>query len=894
MRLSKVSSSLLPATHERVAFANILLWLGLSLLACFTCLWSLGGAEGANFLLAGSAALLIYAASAFGSLLAWRRLMQHEADRLRLASFSAACQRWAQSGDNTARAARDRPLATLWLAALAGVMVSCYPVVFVGQSFLAPNLVPELFYGHQPTVLNSPSDRYEYPAASDVGTMMWQHMPYSVSEGRALFHDHELPVWNRYTNGGTTLIGQGQAMLGDPLNWLVVLAGGASWAWDLKFLVARLLFAAGIGLCVRVATGRSRAACLLAFSACFFDYFAYRLNHPATFSLCYAPWVLLAWLRIVHGPNPAGLWGARAQLGRVALLLFASWMELNSGTAKESLILLVGLNGAGLLVLLLDDRRSWRWKGFALTGLAWAGVGFLLVSVSLWRTLLEALAHSWNNYSVPLAWQLQPGLFIGLFDDIFYRQFNAYERVLDPALNFVVLLGVACVVAFGGTLPRRGRVFLALSLAALGPLALVFGVVPPAWICAVPFLRNVTHVDNTFSCPLLVLLPVLAGFGFERALTLLTLPGFARRYLALVATPLLLIAVFLGTTHAMQRSDFSFLVPATGAIPLSDFFQGYVWSLVAALLGLPLLARWWAVAGSRAAWGAAPWVALGLGTLLWRGGVQTHAVVGENRCVEFLGPRVDLRVRSTAVDHLLAAARLEPGRYLGFNNTIMSGYTAVFGLESPSGPDALQSKAYRQLLGDSGAPLQDVWNLPVTRPLVASPLHRFYDLLNVRYYADEVLPGSPAPAPVPGLRTVGRYDLDLYESPTAWPRAFFTDTLVPARNVTDLIKVLTQGDGRPFAAVAPPELRARADLPAFAPLLHGPGDQANRRVVAATGYRLTSRTTSFHLQAPGPGLAVLMEAYQTPLQRPFLSGWSFGDAAAVGRGVHGRPRPGGG
>ena len=53
-----------------------------------------------------------------------------------------------------------------------------------------------------------------------------------------------------------TLLGQGQSMIGDPLHWITILAGGATWAWDLKFVLAKLLFAFGIGLLVRAATGR--------------------------------------------------------------------------------------------------------------------------------------------------------------------------------------------------------------------------------------------------------------------------------------------------------------------------------------------------------------------------------------------------------------------------------------------------------------------------------------------------------------------------------------------------------------------------------------------------------------------------------------------------------------
>ncbi len=867
--------SLLPGKHERTVFVNVLLLLGLPVTAYLAHLHAIAGKEDVN--LPGEALmdLLVCVALSFAGVLAWRRMLQRESRRARVERARATL---ARLGTSVAGMLRARPLAALWLAALAGVVVSCYPVVFGGKSFVSSSAVQSLFYGSPPSLPQGGNELFEDAHGSDTGAMMWQTLPYSVIEYRAIFESGELPVWNRYNSGGLTLIGQGQSMLGDPLNWLVVLAGGGTWAWDLKFLAARLLFAVGVGRCVRAATGRLGAALILTFTACFLGFFSYRVNHPATFSVAYAPWILLAWLRIVRdGPgdlvDPA-IGGARRALRWVGLLLLACWMELSSGTVKESTMLLVFLNGTGGLILVLDDRRSWRWKRLALAGLGWAFTGFLLVSAPLWRTLLESLAHAWNNYEKAPVWQLQPGTFIGLFDDIFYRQFNGDERMFDPSLSFVVLLGLAFALTSARTLARRHRVFLALGLGTLLPFALVFGVVPPSWLRAVPFLGKLLHVDNTFTCVLMVPLLVLAGFGLERCRERFGARDWAWDYAAAAAVPLLLLALYLGTVQAGQQSDFSPLPLQRGELPLSAFFKGYVCLLLAALLALPLLVWWWRRAGAGAAPGIVPWIVLCLGTLLWRGGLHERAVVGWNTYVMHLGPRDELRVRSPGVDRLLAANRVEPGRCLGFNNNPMPGYAALLGLETPSGPDALQNPRFHALVVASHTPFFWGWLAATTRGITATPMRRFYDLLNVRYYSDRPAPGTAAPADVPGLRTLGRYtDLDLYESPTAWPRAFFTDALVPSSGNADLLRTLAGSDGRPFAAVSPTELRTRPDATACAQLLRQPGGDAARAVVPATGYRLTSRTTTFHLHAPGPGVAVLMEGYQLPENaQAFLDG----------------------
>ena len=60
----------------------------------------------------------------------------------------------------------------------------------------------------------------------------------------------------------------------------------------------------GIALSVRGVTGRLGLAALMGASAAWFGFFAYRFNHPAFFSLCYAPWILYVWLRAAEESAP--------------------------------------------------------------------------------------------------------------------------------------------------------------------------------------------------------------------------------------------------------------------------------------------------------------------------------------------------------------------------------------------------------------------------------------------------------------------------------------------------------------------------------------------------------------------------------------------------------------
>jgi hypothetical protein len=101
-----------------------------------------------------------------------------------------------------------------------------------------------------------------------------------------------------------------------------------------------------------------------------------------------------------------------------------------------------------------------------------------------------------------------------LFHDIFYRAFNPNWFVTNPSANFLVLLGCLLALVYLRRLVRD-RIFVALALSAACSAALVFGVVPSGVIEEIPMVNHIWHIDNTFSCVLLIELFVLAGFGLS-------------------------------------------------------------------------------------------------------------------------------------------------------------------------------------------------------------------------------------------------------------------------------------------------------------------------------------------------------------------------------------------
>ena len=774
------------------------------------------------------------------------------ADRApRLRRRLGAAPRWCAAHPHWAIAA---------VAALATV-ASSYPVVFLHRSFVSPEVGATLLYDRAPTL---PGARPAPPVdveGSDVGAILWQHVPLAAIERRALLRDRELPWWNRYDSAGTPLIGQGQSMFGDPLHFLVLAAGGASWAWDLKYLAAKWLLALGLGLAVATLCRHPPAAWLTAAAAPFFGLFLFRVNHPDFFSFCYAPWPLYCWLGLsdCRSVRSAVRWSVGLILANAALL--------DSGTVKEAYLLLAILNLAGAAAVLAAPASARR--RLAILGAIAAGaVLFAALTAPSWYTFLDALRDARTSYDTPSAFQIQPGLLLGAFDEAFYRPLTPDAQVFDPAANFLVLGGVLYFLA---TLRHQcaDRRVAALAATSLLPLGLAFGFVPPLWIARWPFLGQVAHLDNTFSCPLILLCAVLAGAGFAAAGRRLgTKDGAGDLGIAFLLLFGLIFA-YVGFGQAVHRSvqgaaaTFSVWSPGE-SLPVRPLLWLYLALLVAALAGLALVAR--RTLRGRPCSPALALVAVLCGyALLWRQAEEPPAAAPSKYWYR-PGGRADFQAPSPAVRRVQQAVLGAPARSIGLQNNLFPGWTAMYGLEGVSGPDALMDPRYRELTESS--PLEELWDwrlyLDLDHLAAARP---FLDFLNVRYYFD--LPGDQA-ALGAALRPVQEADLQVYESPTVWPRAFFTDRLWRYTQPADLVNRILHGDGRPFAAAQAP------DLPAGSPPRSLPDELAGRTVTPAAAYRLTEDSTAFSVTAPASGIAVLTE-----------TGWAgYGQAE-----VDGRPAP---
>ena len=746
-------------------------------------------------------------------------------------------------------AANASPGRAVMAAALLAALAANYPVVFAGKSLVSPNLGTALLYGRLPWVPGFQSLERGNSNSADIDALMWHHLPLSMIQHRALLGSGELPLWNRYDSAGSPLLGQGQSCLGDPLQVIPLLANGAPWAWDAKFLLAKWLFACGIGFCVWRLTRHLPASLLLAASAQFIGFFVYRVNHPAIFSLCYSPWILYCWIRIGDSGS------ARGSILWMAALLGANLTELSSGTIKEAYVLLLSMNFSGACVL-LACARPWAAKLKLLAGAAAESAAFAMIGSPVWYTFYRALKSSYTTYDAPQAFQIQPGMLVGLFDELFYRPFQIFGNVIDPSANFLVLTGLLwAAVRWRPVLADRRSV--ALMLSSVPALVLAFGVIPPGVITRVPFLGNIVHIDNTFSCVLVVVLTVAAGVGWKQAWQSLGTVEGRREGRAVLMLLAGLCAVYLGTAQAIVRSAY-FDQTWGRIIKLDTFVLGYGFSVVAAAaLLMWVLHR----ARGRGSWTPALVLCavLAFATLHWRHGLQMGTAFPD--VVIMPTKRVDLLAKSPSVESMLAR-RDSPFRAVGFVDNFFPGWSAAYDLEGISGPDALVNRYYRQFMDASG--IERVWDwrykledndLKSVRPML--------DVLNVRFYLD--YPAGKR-RPRGELRPFLSSDMEVCESPSYWPRAFFTDSAAVYDELPQYCSWIRGGDGRPFAAVQ------HSDWVRLSPLPRVSGDLSTRQVRPAQDYALTPNSTSFTVSATGPGFIVLTEAYERGNFRATLDG----------------------
>jgi len=726
---------------------------------------------------------------------------------------------------------KANPFKAISLVALVATLLSVVPIVFEGRSFVSPNYGTPLLYDEFPTLPHTSYAETQDTKGSDIGAIMWQQVPFSALQHRSILRDAEIPVWSRYNSCGTPLLAQGQSMLGDPLHLIVILCKGSAVAWDFKYVLAKVLFSLSLGLCVFLTTRHLNSALLITIGSPFLGFFIFRLNHPAFFSLCYSPWVLYFYLKLNDSTKNRDL-----GLNLLGLSL-ANFCLITSGTVKEAYMLLACLNLSGFLVI-LTSRYSLISRVKKIGFLIISGILFLGLTAPLWYSFLETLKASFTLYDHTVAAQISASLVLGFFDEAFYRPLLQGEQLVYPSANLLILAGVLYFLATLRT-QITNRTSLTLACVSIIPFSLAFGIIPPTVIEHTPFLKNIGHIGNTFSCVLIILASIIAGKGFATAaIRLKTTEG---KYDLFSAS--LILASLLGLYFAF------FHVSGNTNQVLSPFVQLYLITTLGAIIGLGLVI-YQGIRKGHFTRLTRLLTALCIMVLLWRFAQYTNSSFSDY--VVQPTHRVDFHAKSEAISYIQHAQKSSPSRSIGLQGNLWSGWSTYYGVEAINAPDALINPRYTELIHASSLDQQWGWRVYLMRPNLtkAKP---FLDFLNVRYYLD-LRSDQGALGSILKLDQVG--DLDVYESKTVWPRAFFTDQIIGYTTVQDLMAKLSHEDGRPFAAMDPIDLGAIPNLVSYTRT-----SIEDRIVAQATSYSLTENSTHFSIRAPRSGIVVLNEVY---------------------------------
>ena len=701
-------------------------------------------------------------------------------------------------------------------AAVIGTLIACAPIVFDNRSLLSPSNGGTLFYDSCPTVPSPYDCRPENVRGADVGAMAWQWFPYAVAQERALKLWGEIPLWNRYNANASSLIGQLQSMLGDPIMWLQWIIGVDTWNFDAKFVALRLLFAICVGLSVLTVTRSVIAAAMASFMAPFIGFFIYRVSHAAIFALCYGSLLTLAWLRITYASSD------RARFLWVASLPAINWLVLNSGTAKEAFVVLISLNAIGAVHFLLEGRKQ---RSFALFSgmLIVSGIAFVLISAPIWATFLQALKSAFTLSSVAVA-QGRTYNALVLIDTYFNAVVsNTYFVALHSAFAVGFFAALVSLPTF-----RKGRMRTSALVFSGGSLLLfgiAFGIVPEQLLAHIPLIQQIGHVHNTFATAMIVPACVLAGIGFA-AIDHLVKTRSETVLLMVVALILFAVTATFIASRALSPTQIRNII---------------VYSLIVFTAALFLPGLMAALARGRLNYlGTALCIAFGA-IVLARGAAYSDA--GARHDFFEPGERVSTvgipNVVSQVQKHILS----DPARVVGVGHVLFPGYNASLGLEAINGPDALTVKRYRELTDALRMPYVWQWRLEFTPESIRAN-DRALDLLGVRYLFASV-PIRDFPLITKDAR------VGVYERTTAWPRAFFVDRAELAKDLPALAARIRQGNSTPFVAI-----ESDVKNETLAELV---GTEPARTIVKARDYVLTNNTTSFTIDAPSAGIVYLGE-----------------------------------
>ncbi|MEI7825707.1 MAG: hypothetical protein WCI01_10435, partial [Chlorobiaceae bacterium] len=209
--------------------------------------------------------------------------------------------------------------------------------------------------------------------------------------------------------------------------------------------------------------------------------------------------------------------------------------------------------------------------------------------------------------------------------------------------------------------------------------------------------------------------------------------------------------------------------------------------------------------------------------------------------------RGDYSAKSHAVEYVVKKIENKntPTLVIGEKDVLFPGYNSRLALEGIVSVEPLRNEHYEKLLALVDYPDQ-AWNwLRLIKSEQIQSRAASLDMLGVGYIV--AMPGTKMPQE---MKLVYADDLDVWQRETVWPRAFFVNTIKDVRKPSDILVALADKSHQPFAAVQSQSIPQKIR-----------NNNAPYQVIPAKDYKLTNNSTSFSVEANGPGIIVLGETY---------------------------------
>jgi hypothetical protein len=713
------------------------------------------------------------------------------------------------------------PVWTIVLVSLLAVVINCYPIIFCGESYVSPACIgrPHASLLPSPGIKKEPAS-YVLQHGSDTEAMMLWGVPIGFFESRSLMQYGEIPLWNRYSHAGDTLIGQAVSMLGDPLQLIVIFGRGSAWAWDIKFLVAKFLFCVGFGLLILRLLKNRALSIIYATLAAYCGAYFFINNHPVFFVLSYAPWILLSAIELLDlKSNRHVQWGV--------IWLLANFACFNAGHLEVAVVLIGGLNLAAVAYALVLYRNVV--NSVIIAGRMAVGTFlFLGLTAPMWISFLVALNGAYTMHSEVKVTQLPLTDLLGAFDDFFYLLIVPYESIyaVAPGTSLLVLTG--CILSLLNWRQLKGEPFFWVNTAALLLWGgCIFGWVPAFLLSAIPLLNRVGHTNTDFSYLLVIHLTIQSAYGFK-CLAKVEMFQKATRDFACVGGIFagLLLVYYFRTPHRPLPWNY-FLCAEAGAIgaPLLFVFlkNRNRHTLILGWVGIIIL-------------GFIPNFRFGL----------YYDNDGNDTLLMFPGPRMVLNAPSEALNKIKmdksGAFRVDE-----LQNYLMGDYPAVYEIEDIRSCAPLSNEEFINLIRNfPGVLFRNKWMINVVDPFQAQPL---LNMLNVKYLLAD--PSTKFEGDT-NFNIIDRSDFLVVENLQVWPRAFFSNQIIPISSTKDFIKQLLKNADKPFVAMSDEEIEKQPGIRQL---------ETTKTIIIspATNYQLLPNSTVFDIHALSAGVVCLTE-----------------------------------